>query len=120
MLQIISDLPDNVIAVTATGMVTANDDETVLIPAIEQAHRQYGKIRMLYRFETTLGDYTAGALWDDAKVGLKHLTHFEKFALVTDNHVIAASTKALGFLIPGEVRVFALSELATATTWISE
>ncbi len=120
MLQTISDLPDNVIGVTATGTITAEDYETVLIPAIERAHRQYGKIRMLYRFETTLGNYTAGALWDDAKAGLKHLTHFEKFALVTDNRVIASSVRALGFLTPGEVRIFALDEMAAATTWIVE
>ena len=120
MLQIIPNLPGHVIAVTATGTITAEDYESVLIPALEQAHKQYGKIRMLYRFESTLGDYTAGALWDDAKVGLKHLAHFEKIALATDNRVIASSIKALGFLMPGEVRVFALDEMTAATAWIVE
>jgi len=120
MIQTIPDLPDNVVAVTASDTITADDYETVIIPAVEQAHEKHGKIRMLYQIESDVSDFTAGALWDDTKVGLKHFTHFEKIAVVTENNLIASSTKAFAFLVPGEVRVFANTELDEAKTWIVE
>lgn len=120
MIHPIPDLPDNVVAVTATGTITAEDYESVIIPAIEQAHDKHGKIRMLYQIESDMCDYTAGALWDDTKVGLKHFAHFEKIAVVTDNGLITASIKTFAFLMPGEVRIFSNTELEEAKTWIVE
>ena len=40
MLKVLSHLPDNVVAIVASGQVDANDYETVLIPAIEMTLRE--------------------------------------------------------------------------------
>lgn len=120
MIQTIPNLPDNVVAVIASGEITASDYETSIIPAMEQAHEKHGKIRMLYQVKSDMCDYTAGAMWDDAKVGLQHFTHFEKVAVVTDNRVITGGVKTFAFLIPGEVRVFRNDDLEKAKTWIVE
>lgn len=120
MIQSIPDLPDIVVAVTAVGKITAEDYEKVIIPAIETAHNKYGKIRMLYQMQSDLRDYSAGALWDDSKVGLKHFAHFEKIAVVTDHQMISTGVKAFAFLMPGEVAVFKDSELEEAKAWIIE
>ena len=58
-------------------------------------------------------------MWDDAKVGLKHLTHFEKIAVVTDDKWIVRMVKAFGFMMPGEVSLFSNEQLAEAKAWIS-
>jgi len=118
MIQSIPDLPDNVVAVTATGEITAADYENIIMPAVDLAHEKHGKIRMLYQVESDMCDYTAGAMWDDAKVGLKHFTHFEKIAVVTDNSLISGGVKTFAFLMPGEVRIFSHSELEEAKSWI--
>jgi hypothetical protein len=57
-------------------------------------------------------------MWDDTKVGLKHLTHFEKIAVVTDAEWIIRSIKVLGFMIPGEVKTFSNDQFDEAKTWI--
>ena len=75
---------------------------------------------MLYHLGPTFTGYKAEAMWDDAKVGLQHLTHFEKIAVVTDVEWIIRLVKAAGFLIPGEVRLFANSELRVAQEWIGQ
>jgi len=120
MIQTIPNLPDNVVAVSASGEITADDYEKVIIPAVELAHEKHGKIRMLYQIVSDMCDYTAGAMWDDTKVGLKHFTHFEKVAVVTDNKLITGGVKTFAFLMPGEVRVFSHAELEEAKTWIVE
>lgn len=120
MIQTIPGLPDNVVAVIASGEITASDYENVIIPAVELAHEKHGRIRMLYQVESDMCDYTAGAMWDDAKVGLKHFTHFEKVAVITDNSLIAGGVKTFAFLMPGEVRVFQNAEIEKAKTWIVE
>jgi hypothetical protein len=120
MLETIQPSVDNVVALRATGKVTGDDYETVLIPLIEEKLASYDKIRLLYHLGPEFTGYEAEAMWDDTKVGLKHLTHFEKIAVVTDVEWIIRLVKAAGFLIPGEVRLFANSELAAAQTWIKQ
>ena len=59
-------------------------------------------------------------MWDDAKVGLQHLTAWERVAVVTDVGWIRTAMKAFGFVMPGQVRVFSNSELTAAQQWLSE
>ena len=120
MVETIQDLPENVIAFEATGKVTAVDYETVLIPAVEQALKKHDKVRLLYHLGADFSGFEAQALWDDAKVGLRHLTSWERIALVTDVTWIRGATKAWGAVIPGDVRVFANAELSAAKEWVAE
>ena len=56
--------------------------------------------------------------WEDAKVGLKHLTRFDRVAVVTDVDWIKTSVKAFGFVMPCEARVFGSKDLNEAREWI--
>jgi hypothetical protein len=120
MLKQLSDLPDYVLGIEARGKVTAEDYQTVLVPALEDKLQKIAKVRFLYVLGEGFDSYTGAAAWEDAKVGLKHLTHFERVAVVTDVDWIRNSVKVFGFAIPGEVRVFEYQELPDAREWISE
>jgi hypothetical protein len=120
MLDIIQGMADNVVAVSATGTVTAEDYDRVLIPAIEGKLRIYDKIRVLYQLGPEFDGFTAGAMWDDAKIGLKHLTAYEKIAVVTDVGWVAGAVKFFAFTIPCPVMVFGNEWLAEAKRWLSE
>ena len=63
--------------------------------------------------------FSAEAAWDDAKVGLQHMTRWERIAVVTDEGWIRTSVRAFGFMMPGHIRVFANEELDDAKAWIS-
>ena len=120
MLKQIVDLPDNVLGIEASGKVTAEDYQSVLVPALEDKLRKIPKVRCLYVLGEGFDSYTSAAAWEDTKVGLKHLTRFERVAVVTDVDWIRNSVKVFGFAMPGEVRVYKYDELPNAREWISE
>jgi hypothetical protein len=49
---------------------------------------------------------------------MEHIRHWERIAIVTDVDWIGNSIKVFGFLIPGEVRLFALAQADQARAWI--
>ena len=49
MMEIIQGLPENVVGVVASGKVTGEDYDNVLIPEIMEKIEKYKKIRMLYQ-----------------------------------------------------------------------
>jgi hypothetical protein len=120
MIEVMTDLPDRVLGLKASGEVSADDYKTVLVPALEQKLSRTKKVRLLYVVTGDFKGYSMGAAWEDAKVGMQHLTSFERVAIVTDVDWIENMTKAFGFAIPGEVRVFDDDELEEARQWISE
>lgn len=118
MIKRLPNMPENILAFEATGEVTAGDYETVIMPAVESVLRKYKKVRLLYHLGEGFTGFTAGAIWDDTKVGLKHLTAWEKVALVTDVHWLRNTIKTIGFLIPGTVKLFGNTEMDAAREWI--
>ena len=120
MIEVMTDLPDRVLGLKASGEVTADDYKTVLVPAIEEKLTKQKKVRLLYVIGDQFEGYTGGAAWEDAKVGMKHLTSFERIAVVTDVEWIEKMVRAFGFALPGEVRVFDDDGLEDARHWISE
>ena len=119
MIEVIEGLPDGVVGLEAVGEVTADDYERVATPAIEHARAGRDKVRLLYVVGDRFERYTAGAMWDDAKLGMSHPFSWERIAVVTDEGAMRASVKGLGWLIPGHVRVFEISELVDAKAWVS-
>jgi hypothetical protein len=118
MIEQIPNLPDSVLGFTAKGTVTANDYESVIIPAVEALFAKQNKVRLLYHLGEDFGGFEAAAMWDDTKVGLKRLSGWEKIALVSDVEWIRVVLKAFSLFIPGHIRVFHNSELAEAKRWI--
>lgn len=118
MIEMIPNQPDNILGFTARGQVTGEDYESVLIPAVEARLKINPKIRLLYHLAEDFSGFDAGALWDDAKVGLGHLTAWEKIAFISDNQWLNGATKAFGLMMPCPVKVFEGHQLAEATEWL--
>lgn len=120
MFELIPGLPDNVLGVRAIGDVDDDDYEDVLVPEIEDRLSRHEKIRFLYVLGPEFEGFEADAVWEDAKLGMRTFTSYERIAIVTDSALLGRSVKAFGWLMPGEVRVFAVADLAAATTWIRD
>jgi hypothetical protein len=120
MLERMKGLPDDVLGFEAKGEVTGADYESVLIPAVDEILARRQRIRFLYHLGNEFEGFDAKAMWDDAKVGLQHLTAWERVAVVTDVGWIRTAMKTFGFVMPGLVRVFSNGELAAARQWVSE
>ena len=80
MLIIMYDLPANVLGIFAGGKITGSDYETVLIPALEEKLKANKKVRMLYQLGGEFTGFERSAMLDDAKVGLKHLSAWDRIA----------------------------------------
>ena len=119
MIRLMSDLPENTIGIVATGRVSADDYESVLIPAVETSLEDHDKIRLLYYVDKQFDGFDMAAMWDDAKLGLQHLTAWEKIAIVSDIEWIRHFAKFFTFIIPGQVKVFEERHLSEAKDWIT-
>lgn len=119
MLRYIKDLPDHVVGIHAAGEVTKEDYEKVLIPRLEELVARQGEINYLLILETDVGNFTAGAWWDDFKLGLKHFTRWNKIAIVTNQKLVEWFSDAFRLFIPGKSRGFSMAELDDAVKWVS-
>ena len=120
MLERMKGLPENVLGIEAKGEVTGADYESVLIPAVHEMLARRKRIRFLYHLGEGFEGFDAKAVWDDAKVGLRHLSAWERVAVVTDVGWIRTAMKMFGFVMPGPVKVFSNGDLAAAREWVSE
>jgi len=120
MLKIMNDFPANVLGVSAEGKITGKDYETVLIPAIEEKLKTNKKIRMLYNLGSHFTGFELNAMMDDAKIGMKHLSAWDKIALVSDHELINTVAKFFGHLLSCEIRIFKNAKLEEAKKWITE
>ena len=101
MLEKISDVPDSVLGFRASGELTGEDYRNVLVPAVEAALQSRDKLRLLYLLGDDVTGFSAGAAWQDTKVGMEHVTRWEKIAVVTDKDWLRHSVDIFGYLIPG-------------------
>ena len=118
MLRLIPDLPDHVLGVSAHGEVTGEDYELILVPAIETKAASHHRLRLLYVIGPEFTGFTGAAAWEDAKVGMRHFTAFERIAVVTDVDWIRNTFRFFAFLMPAPVKIFANAEADQARIWI--
>ena len=120
MIDTIPSLPDRVMGFSAKGTVTARDYRSMIIPAVDTMISRHGKIRLLYYLGPDFSGFDSAALWQDAKIGLRHLYAWDRIAVVSDVKWIRAVSKLFGFVLHGEVRAYRNGELAAARKWVTE
>jgi hypothetical protein len=118
MLEKLSDVPRDVVAVRAVGKLTREDYENVVEPLIDDARREGRRLRFLYEVGPEFDGFTPGAAWEDAKLGLRSLKTFEACAVVTDRDWIRESARIAGFFLPCPVRVFPNGDRDKAVEWL--
>ena len=119
MIHIDETAPDGVVIAKASGKATARDYSEVLMPDIEGEASSTEKIRFLCMFAEDFAGYEREAAMEDAQLGIGHWSSFERIGLVTDNDAYRGLARVFGFLMPGEVRVFDLEDVAEARSWIT-
>lgn len=118
MIEILKGYPDDVLALSGTGHITAADYETVLVPEANARFARHGAVNVLYILGPGYESFSPGAAWSDAKFGFLHLSKFGRLAVVTDVGWIKDAVLMFAPLIRHPVRCFANAELAAARDWI--
>lgn len=119
MIQQIKDVPANMVAFTASGEVTKEDFDEVLAE-VENLVEHTGKLNYLLQLDTSPSEFTVGAWLQDALLGIKNLSKWNRAAIVTDSEVVIKFTDAFSKIMPGEFRGFPKSELKHAIDWVSD
>lgn len=117
MIRLLSDVPPGVLGFEAIGEVEEEDYHNVLVPAIERAIDERGKVRVVYVLGDAFEEYDDDAVKEDLKLGLSHPASFERIAVVTNVGWAKPAMRAFSLLFPGQARAFRLAELEQAKAW---
>jgi hypothetical protein len=117
MITELEDMPAGVIGFEASGKLRAEDYRDVVLPALERAASE-GDVRFLIVM-TGFDGMSGGAMWQDLKMGIEHLKAWKRIALVTDIAWVTHLSALFGWMTPGELKTFPLSERAEAVTWVA-
>ena len=120
MIHYLQNLPANIVGFKATGEITEKDFTETVMPKVKELIDKTDKLNYLLVLETSLENFTIGAWMKDAMMGIKHLTKWNKAAIVSDVEGIRNFTNFFSYLIPGEFKGFEHSELQKAIDWVSE
>ncbi len=118
MIEIMSESKGRVLGVRLTEKVSDKDYMETFIPALEKLIAAHGKIRCLYFMDDDFQGWDIGAMWDDAKFGLKHKDDFDKLAVVGGPKWAEWGTKLVAHLLSGEVKTYPNAQLNDAWKWI--
>ncbi len=120
MITHIENLPLNMVGFKATGDVNQSDFTAVVMPKVKEVIERTGKLNYMLVLDTSIKNFTLGAWFKDAIMGIKHLTKWNRAAIITDVEGIKTFTEIFSVLMPGEFKVFEHKDLQSAINWCSE
>lgn len=118
MINIIHKSPDNVAAFKAKGKVTKADFD-IVFERVNDVIDKYGQLNYLLNLKTDVSNFTSGAWLSDMFLGIKHLTKWNRCAIISDSKSIDQLTKLMDKFTIGEFRVFKHENLSEAMVWTS-
>ena len=117
-LQIKKEAAAKIVYIAVSGKLEKEDYE-LLVPEMERAIEQHGKIRLLFELLDFQG-WSASAAWEDTKFGVKHFHDIERLAIVGDNKW----EKGMAFIARpftmAKVHYFDIAEWDEAERWLKE
>ena len=119
MIERIEGLPAGVVGLTATGEITKQDYELVVVPLFDAMRAKGEPIRFLFHFPAHFTHFTASAAWEDVKLGLRNLRLIERCAIVTDTKWLRVATRAMGFVVPTRIRTYDEDDMDEALEWLA-
>jgi hypothetical protein len=111
------DSPESVLAFRGTGKIGKVDYEHVLEPAVKDMLASRGEVRFVYVLGDDFEGYTAGAGWEDAKLGMSDFTKWKRCAVATSHDWIRHGVSMFGWMMPGEIKTFDATDVDAAIAW---
>ncbi|AKS33161.1 STAS/SEC14 domain-containing protein [Mycolicibacterium goodii] len=119
MIEVLPDMPDGVIGIEVSGRVRG-DELREFKPVMDDLFKT-GEIRIVEVIAPGYEGFGPGGLAEDLKLGLgmlaRHHSAFKRIAVVSDKEWVAHALHAFAWMIPGELSVFGLDDLAAAKEW---
>lgn len=119
MIEQIHNLPDNMVGFRSSGEVT-QDDFKLVKTKVSQLVEKTGKLNYLLFLDNSPADFTFGAWVQDALLGIKNITKWNRAAIISDSETVDKFTTFFSKIMPGEFKVFQKNDLERAIEWTSE
>ncbi len=120
MIKLLDEMPAGVLGLQAIDDVEEEDYREVVVPAVDAAIAEHGKVRLVYVLGPEFDEYEEEAVWEDLKLGVRHPASFERIAVVTDARWAGPTIRIFSVLLPGQARAFPLADLEAAKRWAAE
>ena len=120
MIEFLPESQKQLLVAKMLGRLTVEDYEQILIPKLDEIIGEYQKVRAVIIVDESFTGWELGALWEDAKYGLKHRHDFDKIAMVGASHWLEKAVKLGSVFIDSEVKTFDVDKLSDALVWINE
>jgi len=118
MLKRIETPSKDVRAFEVCGNLTKEDYTETLIPMILKARSAGDKLKFLISFGKEFEGLTLAGAWEDFKLGIHHMSTFERIAIVSDKEWITQPASVFGSMLPCCVNIYKNDELSSALAWI--
>lgn len=109
--------PNAVLVFRAVGKIDKQDYDDVLEPAVEAMVADRGEVRIVYVLGDEFEGYSMAAGWEDTKLGFANRSAWKRCAMVTDRDWVRHGVGLLRWMFPGDIKVFAVSDLTDAIDW---
>jgi SpoIIAA-like len=122
MIEWLDDMPDGTIGFRAVGKLTREDYTDEMIPRLRTALAT-GDMRVVCALGPDFHGLEPSAMLEDVKSGWElavgQRASWKRMALVTDLDWIRNAVHVLGWLAPGELRLFGYGDLQAAKAWVA-
>jgi len=120
MLKRLGDMPAGTLGFEAVGEVEDDDWEREVEPLLRQAIAHGDDVRLLYLLGARSREVEDDAVKAEAGFHARHLTSYERLAVVTDEDWVRPALRGLSFVLPGKARAFPVRDLDAAKNWLAE
>lgn len=117
MIDIHPESQNETLVIQATGILTAADYETRFQPIVEELISKHGKINLVIYLDDLFEGWALGAMWDDAKFGMKHRHDFNRVAVVGAQAWFKWAYEVGAKFLDGKFHTFDQDDLVGAVAW---
>ena len=117
MIQLLKDLPQNIVGFRAFGNVTEQDYKSVIIPAVEDLVIKKNAINCLLLLDTDVATIKFGTWFMDALLRLPKIAKWHHFAIISDSEAVKRFRHLFKFFTRGELKFFPKVEQEKAIQW---
>ncbi|ANT61602.1 MULTISPECIES: STAS/SEC14 domain-containing protein [Roseobacteraceae] len=120
MIEVHDTGEHGILEMRMTAPITDADYRDTLMPALDKALTAGNRLRLLATVEARPSDFTLGALFQDARTGLKHWRGFDRIALVSDDKMLRRTVGGFSVFMPCPVATFEMKDADAARRWLRE
>lgn len=122
MIEWLDQMPEGTLGFKAVGKLTKEDYTEGMMPALRKA-ADSGEMRVVCVLGPDFHGLDASAMVEDVKSGFElvvgHHSTWKRMALVTDLDWIRNAVHLLGWMAPGELKLFRFGDLEEAKAWVA-